>query len=93
MWTSFPEQAVSSSRKRFWSRKNDGTRILNTDNVIIAVGTKPARPAGIEFDDRKIIDSDGLLKLREIPRTMTFVGGGIIGVEYANHFFEPWASG
>ena len=72
--------------KKVLVTQNDGTRILNTDNVIIAVGTKPARPAGIEFDDRKIIDSDGLLKLQEIPRTMTFVGGGIIGVEYATIF-------
>ncbi len=66
--------------------QNDGTRILKTDNVIIAVGTKPARPAGIEFDDRTIIDSDGLLKLEQIPRTMTFVGAGIIGLEYATIF-------
>ncbi len=54
--------------------------------MILAVGTKPARPPGIEFDDRRIIDSDGLLKLAEIPRSMTFVGAGIIGVEYATIF-------
>ena len=41
---------------------------------------------GIEFDDRKIVDSNGLLKLTEIPRTMTFVGAGIVGVEYATIF-------
>ena len=63
-----------------------GSRIINAGKVILAVGTKPARPPGIEFDDRKIVDSDGLLKLAEIPRSMTFVGGGIIGVEYATIF-------
>ncbi len=63
-----------------------GTRTLTADKVIIAVGTKPARPAGIEFDDRKIVDSNGLLKLTEIPRTMTFVGAGVVGVEYATIF-------
>ena len=63
-----------------------GSRILNAGKVILAVGTKPARPPGIEFDDRKIIDSDGLLNLAEIPRSMTFVGAGIVGVEYATIF-------
>ena len=72
--------------KKVLVAQNDGTRILRTDNVVIAVGTKPARPAGIEFDDRTIIDSDGLLKLEQIPRTMTFVGAGIIGLEYATIF-------
>jgi NAD(P) transhydrogenase len=64
----------------------DGMRALTTDKVIIAVGSKPARPPGIEFDDRRVIDSDGLLKLEELPRSMTFVGAGIIGCEYATIF-------
>jgi NAD(P) transhydrogenase len=64
----------------------DGTRQLTADKVIIAVGSKPGRPPGIEFDDRRIVDSDGLLQLREIPRTMTVVGAGIVGVEYATIF-------
>lgn len=63
-----------------------GTRTLETDKIIIAVGTRPARPAGIEFDDHRIIDSDGLLQLEKIPRTMTFVGAGIVGSEYATIF-------
>ena len=54
---------------------------------MIAAGTRPARPATVEFDDRTIIDSDGLLKLeRRVPRTMTVVGAGVIGVEYASMF-------
>jgi NAD(P) transhydrogenase len=64
----------------------DGMRALTTEHAVIAVGSRPARPAGIEFDDRRIIDSDGLLKLEELPRTMTFVGAGIIGCEYATIF-------
>jgi len=65
---------------------NGGTRTLSAENVVLAVGSKPARPAGIEFNDSTIIDSDGLLKLAEIPRNMTFVGAGIIGCEYATIF-------
>ena len=50
-------------------------------------GTRPARPPSVQFDDRTIIDSDGLLKLESrVPRTMTVVGAGVIGVEYASMF-------
>ena len=51
----------------------------------MAVGTLPARPKGVEFDDETIIDSDGLLRLQHrLPASMTVVGGGVIGVEYAS---------
>jgi len=66
--------------------ENGSVRTLTADKFIIAVGTKPARPLDIEFDDRRVIDSDGLLCLDEIPRTMTFVGAGIVGTEYATIF-------
>jgi NAD(P) transhydrogenase len=50
---------------------------------VIAVGTRPARPSGVDFDDRTVIDSDGLANLRRLPATMTVVGAGVIGIEYA----------
>ena len=57
------------------------------ENIVIAVGTQPARPSDVQFDDRTVIDSDGILKLeRRVPRTMTVVGAGVIGVEYASMF-------
>jgi NAD(P) transhydrogenase len=60
---------------------------VRAKNIVIAVGTRPARPASVDFDDRTIIDSDGLLKLESrVPRTMTVVGAGVIGVEYASMF-------
>ena len=65
---------------------DDGARKLSAQKIIIAVGSKPTRPAGIEFDDRHIVDSDGLLLLPSIPRNMIFVGAGIIGCEYATIF-------
>ncbi len=63
-----------------------GNRVISANKIILAVGTKPTRPPGIEFDDRKIIDSDGLLNLTELPRTMAFIGAGIVGAEYATIF-------
>ena len=60
---------------------------IRAARIVIATGTRPARPATVEFDDRTIIDSDGLLKLESrVPRTMTVVGAGVIGVEYASMF-------
>lgn len=54
------------------------------DVIVIAVGTKPARPSYIPFDDHAIIDTDGLLTLKRLPSSLTIVGGGVIGAEYAS---------
>jgi NAD(P) transhydrogenase len=60
---------------------------VRAERIVIAVGTRPARPATVQFDDRRVIDSDGVLRLeRRVPRTMTIVGAGVIGVEYASMF-------
>src|SRR3954462_4030984 len=60
---------------------------VTAENIVIAVGTCPARPAGVEFDDHSVIDSDGILKFgEEAPRKMTVVGAGVIGVEYVSMF-------
>jgi NAD(P) transhydrogenase len=66
---------------------SDGGQMRLTGHVIcIAVGTTPARPQGVEFDDRTVIDSDGILGLARVPRTMTVVGAGVVGIEYASIF-------
>jgi NAD(P) transhydrogenase len=52
--------------------------------IVIAVGTEPARPAEIPFDEKTIIDTDGLLTLKHLPTSMVIVGGGVIGTEYAS---------
>lgn len=65
----------------------DHTTEVTAAHVVIAVGTRPARPAGVQFDDRRVIDSDGVLELEtRVPRTMCVVGAGVIGVEYASMF-------
>jgi NAD(P) transhydrogenase len=56
------------------------------DTIVIATGTVPHRPDNIPFDDETIIDSDGLLQIKAIPRSMTVIGAGVIGVEYATIF-------
>jgi NAD(P) transhydrogenase len=68
-------------------RIEDSDEPIRARRIVIASGTRPARPASVEFDDRTVIDSDGLLKLaHRVPRTMTVVGAGVIGVEYASMF-------
>ena len=54
------------------------------DFIVIAVGTEPARPSDIPFDEESIIDTDGLLTLKHIPQSIVIVGGGVIGTEYAS---------
>lgn len=58
----------------------------SADKIVIAVGTKPHHPPGFEVDGDKILDSDDILTLKDLPRNLTVVGGGIIGVEYASMF-------
>lgn len=58
----------------------------SADKILLAVGTKPARPAHIPFDGKTVFDSDELLQLDQIPRSMIVIGGGVIGIEYAIMF-------
>jgi NAD(P) transhydrogenase len=51
--------------------------------IVIATGTLPARPPEVPFDAETIVDADGLIRLRRIPKSVTIVGGGVIGCEYA----------
>ncbi|NOT02575.1 MAG: Si-specific NAD(P)(+) transhydrogenase [Phycisphaerales bacterium] len=60
-----------------------GSDIVSADVFLIAVGSMPARPDNIPFERGRIIDSDGILELDTVPRSMIIVGGGVIGVEYA----------
>jgi len=65
----------------------DGRELkVTADRIVIATGTRPARPDSVEFDDRTVIDSDGILRLERIPETMVVVGAGVIGIEYASMF-------
>jgi NAD(P) transhydrogenase len=59
---------------------------LTARYVVIATGTKPARPPGVEFDEERVLDSDGILDLKSLPASMVVVGAGVIGIEYASMF-------
>jgi NAD(P) transhydrogenase len=55
-------------------------------NIILATGSRPARPDHIPFDNPRVVDSDGILTIPSIPKSLTIVGGGVIGTEYASIF-------
>ncbi len=56
------------------------------DFAVIAVGTAPYRPANIPFNDHSVLDSDSLVAEPRVPRSLTVVGAGVIGMEYATIF-------
>ncbi len=59
---------------------------LSFQHVLLAVGTKPHRPENIPFNGETILDSDEILRFKQMPRSLTVVGGGVIGMEYATIF-------
>jgi len=56
------------------------------DHILLATGTRPNRPEHIPFDGEVIVDSDDILSLKKIPRSMAVIGAGVIGAEYASIF-------
>lgn len=63
-----------------------GQRLLTSQKIIIAVGTEATRDPHIPFDGHRVLTSDDILVLNELPRTLTVVGAGVIGCEYASMF-------
>ncbi len=76
---------VDPHRIRVTTRDGSSTE-YSADHFVIAVGTRPHRPEGIPFDGERVMDSDDILEVERLPRSMAVVGGGVIGIEYATIF-------
>ncbi|HXY81165.1 MAG TPA: Si-specific NAD(P)(+) transhydrogenase [Gaiellaceae bacterium] len=61
-------------------------RQLTAQSIVIATGSTPAHPPGVEFDGTTILDSDQILELGFIPNELVVVGAGVIGIEYTSMF-------
>ncbi len=61
---------------------------ITSDKILIAVGTIPPSPPGVPADGKMVINSDGVLSLEQLPKTMAVVGAGVIGIEYASMFAD-----
>jgi NAD(P) transhydrogenase len=59
---------------------------LEADRIIVAVGTRPAASPKVPINGRTIVNSDQILDLPELPRSLIVVGGGVVGVEYTCMF-------
>src|SRR5919112_1942994 len=59
---------------------------VTAENIVIATGTRPNRPSQVEFDDERVLDSDSVLQIKQVPNSMVVVGAGVIGIEYASMF-------
>ncbi|MCZ6628658.1 MAG: Si-specific NAD(P)(+) transhydrogenase [SAR324 cluster bacterium] len=64
----------------------DTTEKVEAEKIIIATGGRPFRPEWIDFEHPRVMDSDTILELEEIPRTLTIIGAGVVGCEYATIF-------
>lgn len=65
------------------SRYGQADRTITGDAILVATGSHPQQPTGVEVDGTIIVDSDSLLTLQKIPGRMVVIGGGVIGCEYA----------
>lgn len=61
-------------------------RRVTAAHTVIAVGTSPTMPESIPFAQDQIFTSDGLLEMKNVPRSLAVIGAGVIGIEYASIF-------
>ena len=61
-------------------------KVITAKNILIATGSRPYRPAEVDFGHPRIYDSDTILSMAHTPRTMIVYGAGVIGCEYASIF-------
>jgi NAD(P) transhydrogenase len=68
-------------------KKHDGENItLHGEVILVATGSRPRQPDIYPFDDPRVFDSDTILHLQNMPKSMVIIGGGVIGCEYACTF-------
>ena len=81
-----------NGRAKFLSEREleiagENSRIqITADNIVIAVGTESAHPTEVNIDGKMVVTADEVLDMPALPRTMTVVGGGVVGMEYASIF-------
>lgn len=65
-------------------KTDEGRMVVKTDNIIVATGSETVTIPSLEIDEKKIVTSNGLLELEELPKKLLVIGGGIIGVEMSS---------
>jgi NAD(P) transhydrogenase len=67
-------------------RNFEGTYRVQAGTIVIATGTRPRRPADLDFDDKTLFDSDSILGFSKELKTLLVLGAGVIGCEYSSIF-------
>jgi NAD(P) transhydrogenase len=73
-------------RVRVMNKGNPQELLLRGENILIATGSAPVRPAGFPFGNSEVYDSDTILNLDRLPEVMAVIGCGVVGSEYACTF-------
>ncbi|KAI8107578.1 hypothetical protein M9435_002606 [Picochlorum sp. BPE23] len=73
--------SLKSSNEVEVAMEDGSSQVLKAKNIMIATGSDVAQLPGITIDEEKIVSSTGALKLKEIPKKMVVIGGGVIGLE------------
>ena len=68
------------------TNETGSSRHFTADNFVIAAGSHPYRPEDINFATPRVVDSDTILQMQDLPATLTVYGAGVIGCEYASAF-------
>jgi NAD(P) transhydrogenase len=71
---------------RLVSTESHAESVVSAARIVIAVGSEPSIPAGTPLDGHTIFSSDDILQIGSLPQTLTVIGGGVIGCEYASMF-------
>jgi NAD(P) transhydrogenase len=66
--------------------EHGGDEHFTCRQIVLATGSRPARPAGIDFNHPRVRDSDSILRLTDTPASITIYGAGVVGCEYASMF-------
>lgn len=81
-----PAQVLSNEKLKA------GTQEIKSRFILIATGSRPMELKDLKFDSKKTISSDEILSLKEVPRSLLIIGGGVIGCEFAGLFSALGAS-
>jgi dihydrolipoamide dehydrogenase len=76
-------RGIFTSPKTMAVATADGEVSVGFDQAIVAVGSRVVELPGVPYDDPRVIDSTGALELRDVPKRLLLIGGGIIGLEMA----------
>jgi len=73
--------SISSPNTVTVTKRDNTQQVLNAKNILIATGSEVTPFPGIEIDEERVVSSTGALALKEVPKQMVVIGGGVIGLE------------